>query len=78
MLLQEQKNFLKTEISLCTYLDIVAEVVGHYTAHNIEADIGSGVAQMGRVVHGGTAHIPCDFIWVDGHEFILTFTATIE
>ena len=51
-----------------TYLDIVPEVVGHDAPENIEGDVGSGVAHVAVVVHGGAARVPGHLVRVDRRE----------
>ena len=54
-----------------TYLYVIAEVVRHNTTQDIEADIGSRMSHVRIVVDSGSTLVPCHFIRIDRHKFIL-------
>ena len=56
---------------LLTYLDVVAEVVGHNPAQDVERDVGSGVPHVRVVVDGGPAGVPGHLVRVDRREEVL-------
>ncbi|KAI0564152.1 hypothetical protein FGB62_30g337 [Gracilaria domingensis] len=49
---------------------VVAEKVEQNAAHNVEADVVGGMADVGRVVHGGAAYVPREGVGLRlvGHE----------
>jgi hypothetical protein len=54
-----------------TYLHIVAEVVSHDTTEDVKADVGAGMTHVRVIVDSGSASVPCYFVSVYGHEFVL-------
>ena len=63
---------------LVTYLDIVAEVVCHDAAQDVEGNVGARVTQMRVVVHCGTTRVPGHFIGVLGNEFVFVACEGVE
>ena len=61
-----------------SYLDIVAEVVGHDATQDVERDVGACVTQMWIVIHSWTACVPGHFIGVIRNKLILVASEGVE
>ena len=51
--------------------DLVAKVALEDPPQDVEGDVGSGVAHVGRIIHCGPADIPLDLLSRDRNELIL-------
>ncbi len=72
ILLESLANDLVVDVGdVLDELDIVAEVVGHNPAQNVEADVGSGVSHMRLIIYGRSALVPSHLLRIRWHKLIL-------
>ena len=61
-----------------SYLDIVAEIVSHNAAQDVERDVGASVAHMRIVIDSGTACVPGNFVGIHWNKLVFIASECVE